>query len=80
MGPLRQAPIRSLPPLRSAARSSLSGRRFAKKAPVAVQNLGQASREDHHRLYSRSTEIPKWYRDPLEIKHYEQVTWLYVRS
>ena len=65
MGPLRQAAIRSLSPLRSAARSSLADRRFAKKAPMAVQNSGQASREDHRRLYSRSTDFPKWYRDPL---------------
>jgi hypothetical protein len=31
---------------------------------MAVQNSGQASREDHHCLYSRSTEFPKWYCDP----------------
>ena len=66
MGHLRQAPIRSLPPLRSAARSSLADRRFAKKAPVAVQNSGQVNREDHHRLHSRSTENPKWYCEPVQ--------------
>ena len=29
---------------------------------MAVQNSGQVNREDHHRLYSRSTEFPEWYR------------------
>ncbi len=67
LGPLRQAPIRSLLPARSAAAASPAGRRFAKKAPKALQNSGQTDREDR-RPNSRSTEFPEWYRYAYKAK------------